>query len=183
MKKPDDYDLSDPRRARVRREAERLLAKADALGCFPTPVQAILDVSRLEVVPEDFANPSLLARLRNGAQGLLKRALSKVLGIFDVQAGLIFIDRTLKLVKQTFITFHETRHFTLPWQREAYIVIEDCDKTLEPEIADGFDREANIFASEVIFQLDSFMTEALDLPFGVKFPLDLARRYGASAYD
>jgi hypothetical protein len=183
MKKPDDFGLNDPQRQKVRREAQRLLAKADAIGRFPTPVKDVLDVARLEVVEENLGNLSLLARLRNGADGSLKKALSKVLGIFDVRARLIFIDRTVKLVKQTFITFHETGHFFLPWQRDAYKVIEDCPKTLDPEIAENFDREANIFASEVLFQLDGFSDEARDHHFGVNIPLNLGRRYGASAYS
>jgi hypothetical protein len=182
MKKADDFNLNDLRRDRVRREAHRLLSKADAFGRFPTPVQDVLAVARLEV--EDLRDNSFLHKLREAVpDGFLKRALSKVLGVLDVHASLIFIDRTLKLVKQTFIVFHEAGHFFLPWQRNAYQVIEDCEKTLDPEIAEDFDREANIFASEVLFQLDGFITEARDSSFGIRVPLDLAKRYGASAYS
>jgi hypothetical protein len=179
--KADDSSLDEGRRARIRKEALEALARADALGRFPTPVDDVLAVARLEVVEEDLADLPFLDRMRRKA-GSLKRALSKVLGIFDVKAGLVFIDRTVQAAKQTFLKLHEIGHSFLPWQRDVYKVIEDCEGTLDPETADLFDREANLFATEVLFQIDGFIQEANDSPFGLKVPLDLKRKYGASAY-
>jgi hypothetical protein len=180
--KDDDSSLDDSRRARVRKEALKMLIETGALGRFPTPVDEVLSVAKLEVVPEDLADLPFLDRMRSKALGSLKRALSKVLGIFDVKAGLVFIDHTVKVVKQTFLKLHEVGHSFLPWQRDVYSVIEDCEGTLEPKTADLFDREANLFATEVLFQLDGFIQETADSPFGIKVPLDLAGKYGASAY-
>jgi hypothetical protein len=45
-----------------------------------------------------------------------------------------------------------------------------------------FDREANVFATEVLFQLDSFAEEAAAHEFGIEVPLKLQRKYGSSAY-
>lgn len=180
--KDDDCSLDDSRRERVRKEALKMLAKAGALGTFPTPVGEVLTVAKLEVVPEDLADLPFMDRIRKKAMGSLKRALSKVLGIFDVKASLIFIDHKVKAAKQTFLKLHEVAHSFLPWQRDAYNVIEDCEGTLEPNTADLFDREANLFAAEVLFQLDGFIRETADSPFGIKVPLDLATKYGASAY-
>jgi hypothetical protein len=180
--KDDDSSLDDSRRERVRKEALKMLIKTGALGRFPTPVEDVLSVARLEVVPEDLADLPFLDRMRSKALGSLKRALSKVLGVFDVKAGLVFIDRKVKIVKQTFLKLHEVAHSFLPWQRDVYSIIEDCEGTLEPETADLFDREANLFATEVLFQLDGFIQETADSPFGIKIPLGLSRKYGASAY-
>jgi hypothetical protein len=180
--KDDDSSLDDSRRERVRKEALKMLMKTGALGRFPTPVEDVLSVARLEVVPEDLADLPFLDRMRSKALGNLKRALSKVMGIFDVKAGLVFIDRKVKVVKQTFLKLHEVAHSFLPWQRDVYGIIEDCEGTLEPETADLFDREANLFATEVLFQLDGFIQETADSPFGIKVPLALSRKYGASAY-
>ena len=44
----------------------------------------------------------------------------------------------------------------MPWQKDLYAVIEDSKNSLDPALADLFDREANVFASEVLFQLDGF---------------------------
>lgn len=180
--KDDDCSLDDSRRERVRKEAFKMLTKAGALGVFPTPVEDVLAVAKLEVVPEDLAHLPFMERIQKKAMGSLKRALSKVLGIFDVKAGLIFIDHTVQAVKQTFLKLHEAGHSFLPWQRAAYSVIEDCESTLEPKTADLFDREANLFATEVLFQLDGFIQETADSPFGIRVPLDVGRKYGASAY-
>ncbi len=159
-----------------------MLMEAGALGRFPTPVDEVLATAKLEVVPEDLSDLPFMDRLRKKTLGNLKRALSKVLGIFDVKAGLVFIDHTVKAAKQRFLKLHETGHSFLPWQRDAYSVIEDCEATLDPKTADLFDREANLFATEVLFQLDGFIEEAADSPFGIRVPLDLAEKYGASAY-
>src|SRR5690606_18053903 len=42
--------------------------------------------------------------------------------------------------------------------------------------------EANVFATEVLFQLDSFIEEAADHDFGIRVPLKLNKKYGSSAY-
>ena len=70
----------------------------------------------------------------------------------------------------------------MSWQRDLYAVVEDCKKTLAPDTAELFDREANVFASEVLFQLDTFTVEAEAEPFGVRVPLKLRKKYGGSIY-
>ena len=68
------------------------------------------------------------------------------------------------------------------WQKDIYAIVEDCEKTLAPEIADQFDREANVFASEVLFQLDGFHQEAEEQDFGILTPVRLSKKYGGSIY-
>jgi len=120
--------------------------------------------------------------MRKKAGTALKSALSKVLGLFDARAGLVFIDRSLHVVKQTFIRLHETGHGFMAWQKDLYAVVEDCEHSLDPDVADLFDREANNFASEVLFQLDTFTDEAEQKPFGIMVPVGLSKRYGGSIY-
>lgn len=182
MRKPDDSSLSPSENARIRQEAKRMLEQSDALGRFPTPVSDIMEVAKITLVPEDVLSVGFVERLRIKAGTALKSALSKVLGLFDACEGLVFIDRSVNEAKQTFLKLHETAHATLPWQRGIYAVVEDCEKTLDPDIADLFDREANVFATEVLFQLDSFINEARDYSFEIKTPLKLSSKYGASVY-
>ncbi len=182
MRKPDDSTLSPNENARIRQEAKRMLEQSDALGRFPTPVSDIMGVAKITLVPEDVLNVGFVERLRIKAGTALKSAISKVLGLFDAREGLVFIDRSVNEAKQTFLKLHETAHATLPWQRGMYAVVEDCEKTLDPDIADLFDREANVFATEVLFQIDSFITEAEEYQFEIKTPLNLSRKYGASIY-
>lgn len=181
--KRDDSSLTKLQFDRVRKEAERLLLEAGAMGCFPTPIEDILVAAKVEEIPEAVLSPGFLAKMRKKAGGALKRALSKVIGLFDAHARFIFVDRTLHLAKQTFVRLHETGHGFLPWQREIYAVVEDCDQTLAPEIADQFEREANVFATEVLFQLDAFTEEAELMEFSILTPVKLSKKYGASIYS
>jgi hypothetical protein len=178
----DDSSLTPAQYARVRAEAKRALQQAGTLGRFPTNIADVLLAAQVEEVKEDVLNARFLAKIRKKAGAAVKSALSKVLGLFDVRAGLVFIDRSLQVVKQTFVRLHEAGHGFLPWQRPMYALVEDCEQSLDPEVADLFDREANVFASEVLFQLDAFSQEAENHSFGIMTPVNLSKKYGASIY-
>lgn len=182
MTRPDDSTLSTQEYARVRQEAEKLLRAAGALGQFPTPVSVVMDAGKVTLAVEDVLNEGFVRTMRRKAGKALKSALSKVLGLFDARERLVFIDRAVQAAKQTFLKLHETAHAVLPWQRSLYAVVEDGEQELDPDIAELFDREANVFATEVLFQLDSFTREAADYDFGIRTPLKLQRKYGSSAY-
>ncbi|WP_354257396.1 ImmA/IrrE family metallo-endopeptidase [Bradyrhizobium sp. F1.13.3] len=144
-----------------------------------------MSVANVEEVREDLLSPGLLEKIRAGAEkagGLLKRALSKVMGLFHASAGLVYLDQSLIEVKKRFVRLHESAHGFLPWQRPLYAVVEDCDKSLDPDAADLFDREANVFASEVLFQLDAFRDMAESRTFEVWTPVRLAKQFNASIY-
>jgi hypothetical protein len=152
---------------------------------LPTPVEEVMRVAQIREVEEDLRNPGFLSKIVDKAEKAgqaIKRALSKVLGIFLASDGLVFIDRTLMVVKQRFVRLHETAHGFLPWQRPMYAIVEDCERALDPDTADLFDREANVFASEVLFQIDAFSDQAHDLPFSIWTPLGLAKKFNASVY-
>lgn len=186
MRKPDDSSLTPGQQSRIRAEAKRALDEACALGIFPTPIADIMRVARVEEVKENVLNESFLLKIRATVKGtgqLLKSALSKVLGLFHASEGLIFIEQTLHEVKKSFIRLHECAHGFLPWQRTMYAVVEDCEKSLDSEVADTFDREANTFASEVLFQLDTFIEEANSKPFDIFTPVQMSKKYGSSVYS
>lgn len=186
MARPDDCSLTPGQLDRVRKEAERALREAGALGIFPTPIHQIMSVARVEEVTEDVLNPSFIDKLRGLAEGagqILKKAASKVLGLFHASAGLVYLDQTLHAVKKRFIRLHEAAHGFMPWQRKMYAVVEDCEHALDPHAADLFDREANVFASEVLFQLDTFRDMADGMAFSIFTPVKLAKQFDASLYS
>jgi len=98
--KPDDSRLTPAQYAKVRSEAERALSLAGALGRFPTPIDDIMAAANVQEVKEDVLNEGFIAKLRREASGALKSALSKVIGLFDAKARLVFIDRTLHVVSR-----------------------------------------------------------------------------------
>lgn len=186
MRRPDDCSLTFAQHARIRAEADRALREAGAHGVFPTPIADIMAVARVTEIEEDVLNEGFIAKLRakaTSAGQALRSALSKVLGLFHASEGLIFIDQSLHEVKKRFVRLHECAHGFLPWQRGMYAVVEDCEKTLDPDVADVFDREANVFASEVMFQLDTFIEEAESTEFSIYTPIRMSKAYGSSIYS
>lgn len=185
MRRPDDSTLTLGQLARVRQEAERALRQAGAFGVLPTPVAEIMRVARVQEIEEDVLNPSFVTRIIGRAEKagqVIKRALAKVIGLFCAVDGLIFIDRTLMAVRQRFVRLHESAHGFLPWQRPMYALVEDSEHALDPDTADLFDREANTFASEVLFQLDTFSDLAEEKPFDILTPVRLAKAFNVSNY-
>jgi hypothetical protein len=86
MQRPDDSTLTPGQFAKIRKEAERALREAGAFGVFPTPVEQIMRVSNVEEVKEDVLNPGFIAKVMAAAGkagGLVKRAASKVMGLFQ----------------------------------------------------------------------------------------------------
>lgn len=185
MNRPDD-SLLDPRQlAVVQNHAQRLLREASAIGRFPTPIDDLVDAAKLTVIDDEVLSETFLKRLVKKAKSriaTIKSALSKVLGLLEANDRLIILDKNLPAPRIPFVTLHETGHGILPHQREAFGILQDCDSTLDPEITDLFEREANVFASEVLFQGSRFSEEAHDQDFSIKVPVTLARRFGASKY-
>ena len=185
MTRPDDSLLQPHQLATVQRHADRLLREASAIGRFPTPVGDIMAAAKLTVVDDKVLNESLLRQfVKKTKSGLamIKSALSKVLGLFEANDRLVLIEKEAPKPRKPFIKLHEAGHGTLPHQAKVYALIHDCEKTLDAEISDLFEREANVFASEALFQGEVFAREAEQLTFGVKAPVALARRFGASNY-
>jgi hypothetical protein len=184
--KPDDSSLSPSEYAAIHRAATDLLDKASAWDRLPTPVPDLLGAAKLRVAPMSAFDPRSLLRhaLQFGerAASLVKSAIEKVRGIFDVHEDLIHIDTTVAESKQNFVKLHEAGHKHIPHQSGLFKWIQDCDKSLSPDVSDQFEREANIFASVVLFQDGRFAKMAADSAFGIKVPLALGKKFGASAY-
>jgi Zn-dependent peptidase ImmA (M78 family) len=186
MVKPDDSSLDPSAQRAVEERARKILDRAAGWGRFPTPVEDIVKAAKLRVAPSSaFDARAVLAYVQSKAGGTaraIKSALSKVFGLYDAEEALIHIDDSVHEAKQNFLKLHETGHHEIPTHRKLFRLFQDCDKTLAPEIADRFEREANGFARFVLFQGDTYQKEAADCPLELKTPLRLARRFGASAY-
>jgi IrrE N-terminal-like domain len=96
--------------------------------------------------------------------------------------ALIHIDHNVRASKQNFLKLHEAGHLELPTHRKIFRIFQDCEKTLEPDIADLFEREANNFARFVLFQGDGYRDMAADHALEIKTPIKLAGSFGASIY-
>lgn len=183
--KRDDSSLSMESFIAVRKQALQALNNAGALGVFPTPVDQIMNAANVTLAPKEDFGDGIFEKFKKkfgNITDVVKRAISKVIGLLDATSNIIFIDHSLHEVKKTFLKLHETGHAFLPWQKDIYALVEDCEQTLEPDISDQFDREANIFAKEVLFQCGTFATEAADSRLELETPINLSKKYGASIY-
>lgn len=184
--KSDDSSLEPEQLLTVRASARLLLDKGGAWGTLPTPVDQLMGAAGLKLAPISAFDESSMRRfLREAgekAAQFLKSAIEKVWGIIDVHADIVHIDHTLYRDKQTFLKLHETGHKELPHQRGLFKWIQDCSKHLDPRTAELFEREANTFASIVLFQDDAFAKHTLDDRFGIKVPMAAAKKFGSSLY-
>ena len=186
MARPDDSSLDPGELRAIEKRARLLLDRAAAWDRFPTPIEDLIAAANLRVASASMFDPSrLLEFLRHktaDAGRLIKSAISKVLGLYDSDDRTIHIDDTVHAVKQTFLKLHETGHHEIPTHRKVFRLFQDCETTLSPEIADQFEREANNFARYALFQGNKFCSMAADLDFGIKTPMKLAKKFGASVY-
>ena len=186
MTKHDDSTLDPEDRRAVEEHAHRLLDRADAWDRYPVPVDDILSAAKVGLAPTSAFDPAAIVSYLKGkatdAGTRIKTAMSKVLGLYDAADAVIHIDDTVVKAKQTFLKLHETGHHDIPWHRKIFRLFQDCKKTLAPEIADRFEREANNFARYVLFKGSTFAEQAADCPFEIKTSIALARKFGASVY-
>lgn len=186
MIKPDDSTLAPEDLRFVEKRARNLLDRASVWGRFPTPIDDILAAARLQVAPTSMFDPARIINfIKNRADGtksFIKSALSKVFGLYDSEDRVIHIDNTVTDTKQNFLKLHETGHHELPTHRRLFKFFQDCTKTLAPDVADQFEREANNFARFALFQGDGYATLAADCAIEIKTPIALAKKFGASIY-
>ena len=186
MTRPDDSALDPADLRAVEESSGALLDRADAWERFPVPVDDILAAADVRIATTDVFDPIALLSYLKGKAGdttaRVKSAISKVLGLYDAVEAVIHVDNTVVVPKQTFLTLHETGHHEMPTHRKMFRFFQDCKKTLDPEIADQFEREANNFARFALFKGNTFAEYAADCPFEIKTPIRLAKTFGASIY-
>jgi Zn-dependent peptidase ImmA (M78 family) len=160
--RPDDSTLNPDDLRAVEDRARKLLERAEAWGTFPTPIGNILASAEIQVAPTSvFGAARILSYIRNKGSDVahrLKSALSKVFGLYDANSRIIHIDDSVVESKQNFLKLHETGHHELPTHRKLFSWFQECEKTLAPEIADQFEREANNFARFALFQEAAYAT-------------------------
>ncbi len=166
--------------AEVTRHARLILKEAGVGDRLPTPVDDVVACAELVVSREVTLSEEHEGFFTTSLK-VLKSALKKAIGLVDLRENVIYLDTTVLPQKRAFLKLHETGHKVLPWQRDAYLYLDD-ETTLDIDVRQLFESEANRFAADVLFQIDRFDRDARELPMSLKSPLALAKRYGASAH-
>ena len=186
MTKRDDSALDPEDLLAVEERAQRLLDRADAWNRFPVPIDDILCAAKVRIAPTSAFDPAAIVSYLQGKAAAtgrrVKRAISKVFGLYDAEGAVIHIDSSVVESKQTFLALHETGHHDLPVHRQIFRLFQDCNMTLDAEVADKFEREANNFARFVLFKGDTFARHAADCSLEIRTPIKLAKTFGASIY-
>lgn len=186
MAQADDSSL-DPNELRaVHQAARRALDRASGWGVYPTPIADILAAANIKVAPASAFDPRRIMEYLIGkaerTAAVIKSAISKVFGITDADDSTIHIDHTVRPSKQNFLKLHEAGHLELPTHRKIFRIFQECEKMLDPDISDLFEREANNFARFVMFQGDTYRDMAADHALSIRTPMKLASSFGASIY-
>lgn len=170
-----------PAKRDIEKISFEILRGSKSLDVFPTPVDQIVAYSEL-VVRNDIDISSIHHSYIDKANSVLKRALSKVRGLFDRIEKTIYLDLSKGFNRKSFVKLHETAHGILPWQRKIHDILGDDDNSLNPDYNDEFEAEANFFASLTIFQHDRFIDELSKLNLGIEAAMHLAKHFGASIH-
>ncbi|MFA6355949.1 MAG: ImmA/IrrE family metallo-endopeptidase [Candidatus Omnitrophota bacterium] len=185
--KDDDSSLYPDELKNVKSYALALLHKADAVGQLPTPIDHIVKSANLYVnegfeLTTDYKKTfNIIAKIEKFARPNI-HGVKKLLGLLHVPSGAILIDRLQHENKKKFIKLHESGHGFMPHQRKIYEIMEDGNLELDHDVDDLFEREANNFAAETLFQLDKYEKIAADYDISIKTPIELSRIFGSSAY-
>ncbi len=158
-----------------------VLNKSKSLGIYPTPVDNILKYSDLRV------NTGVdLSKISNNffaKQGLnFKRGITKIRGVLDRREKVIYLDLTQLEQKKRFVKLHEIGHESLFWQGRLHDFLDD-DQTLDPDINEEFEAEANYFASGSLFQLELFNDKVQELPLELSSCIELSKIFGSSIHS
>jgi Zn-dependent peptidase ImmA (M78 family) len=161
--------------------AQRLLRRTDSIGVLPTPVDRLIALERITDLSEDENFVFNLMRVTK-EQGIfaVRSLFQKIQGVADRRRNVIYVDPSQSTCRQLFTRAHELGHLSLEWQRLPMHV--DNQATLSPHVKAIFEREANYFASEVIFQGKNFLLRARDVKPSFDAVFQLADDHGASRH-
>lgn len=172
---PDEVpDLRD-----IRKEAERLLARADARGKLPTRVDDLVAAAGLVQPKRSMLANLILEDAPEHLRRPMRRLKFKIRALLDRQEREIHLDPSIEHPGQiAFKTLHEVSHDILPWQKE--LGYADDDLSLAPTTRRLFEWQANVGSAELLFQRDLFRDMAHDYAIGLAGAFDVAAQFGAS---
>lgn len=113
--------------------------------------------------------------------GLQPSVIQKLDAMLDPGEGCVFVRDGMHERQKNWGYMHELGHYVIPWHRD---LLYRCSILRLPKALQlQLEREADEFASNMFFFGSKFIEEAMDLPFGLKAPLDLATgRYDVSLH-
>lgn len=125
-------------------------------------------VSRVKIAGQQIvARPTLLI-------DVIRKAQLSALWVPDRKR--ILIDSNTPKLKQRWYGAHEVGHSLIPWHED--YLYGDSEETLTPMCDERLESEANYTAGQLLFMLDRFTSEALDVSTSLESVRQLAKRFG-----
>lgn len=167
----------------IEAETRKLLKSAGIKGQFPTPVADIVAAAGLEQPNESLLSDQVIAQAPTHLQRAVRRlGGGRLLALLDRKRREVHVDPTIQNEgKRAFATLHEVTHDILPWQR--YLAFADNQGTLAPSVKSLFEWEANLGASNLLFQHDAFTQVATEYRTEHASIIELSRIVGASGHS
>lgn len=174
----DDFESAED----IAKAADRLLAKTEARGGLPTPVDDIVAAAGLVEPEESALSDSAISRAPEHIRVAMTLINSKVRALLDRKAREVHINPEIVEypAQQKFKRLHEVSHDILPWQTALAYADDDLTLTWSTDIL--FEREANQGAAALLFQRELFRRMAGDYEIGCGAILELRDKFGASIH-
>ena len=156
-----------------------LLRRADVYGVLPTPISELYEFSQIECLTFGVEEQRRWERLRESAQSVVRSMFQKIRGFGDLREKVVFVASDSPVARDRFVKGHELGHQIIPWHRVRREYMDD-DHTLSPATRALFEREANFFAAEVLFQAELFSRRARDFTPSLDAVFTLAEAHQSS---
>jgi Zn-dependent peptidase ImmA (M78 family) len=156
-----------------------LLRRAGVYGVLPTPLDHLYKISNVDCFTFGAEEQRRWERMRDTARNVVRRMFQKLRGFGDLREKAVFVASDAPIARDRFVKGHELGHQVIPWHRIRQEYIDD-NYTLSPAVRALFEREANFFAAEVLFQADLFSNRARDYTPSLDAVFTLAEEHQSS---
>lgn len=179
---PESLIVPPASAATIEQLAEKTLRSAGVWGHLPTPVSSLIEAEDLTCEEQSESSlTSFLRSLNEGAREIARGALQKVRGIADLRERVVYIAAEPRDSRRVFVQAHELGHHKIPWHElSAYA---DDAMSLAPEVEELFDKEANQFAADILFQGSRFRERARSYSPSFEAIFALADQHGTSRHS
>lgn len=164
----------------IDRISKEILKQSKSLDIFPTPVDKIIQYTELNVAG-NINISDMESAFFSRFSDAFKLTINKIRGILDREEKIIYLDLNQTANRKNYVKLHEVGHEVLPWQKATLNYLDD-DDTLDFNIKESFEAEANYFASATLFQHDRFVNEIKKYPLGISTSLHFSKYFGASVH-
>ncbi len=162
----------------IRKYAMALVREADAVGTTPTPLDELMGVAKLVHAGEITLTLEEKRGLRQRLGSAFEWVMNSVEGLLSFRSREVWLSPQLHPNRRVFVHAHEIGHHILPMHRQlAYL---DNWATMNAQLRDACEREANQAAIELLAQGDALRRVADDSPICRRVVEETAAGFGIS---